>query len=210
MDWKAFAIGVAVGGLAGAGIGYWLGTRWEIVEEDDILEVEPKPAMEDAASPEENEDESVQEIRIAETIRKYQPFAEDLADGVEREYSLVELFDQYALEEQGVAPSEVDTDAYVISNITYDTTKDSWDKIHLTYYPDYDLVVTDEEDISHDPRKCFGDLVVDFVKDNSAQVISRKIMYVRNGYLSTDYEVDVCRKVDADGWIADYLEGLDG
>lgn len=211
MDWKAFALGAAVGSLVGAGVGYWLATRWEVVDDDDILEPAYKVEPEDAEEPAKEEaKEPFDEIRIAETVRKYQPFSEDMADRSRDERALVDIFDEYALETQGVAPSEFDTDAYVISNITYGETKPSWDKIHMTYYPDYDLVVTDDEDISHNPAKCFGELVVDFVKENRDVVMDRKQIYVRNSYTSTDYEVDIRGKRDAEGWIADYLEGIDG
>lgn len=209
MDWKAFALGAAAGGLVGAGIGYWFATRWEVVDDDYILE--PTPQEEPEEVPEAHEDEEpFDEIRIAETIRKYQPFSEDVHYERREQKALVELFDEYALDVEGVAPSEIDTEAYIISNITYDETKSSWDKIHMTYYPDYDLVVTDEEDISHNPVKCFGELVVDFVKGNRDVVMGEKTIYVRNSYTSTDYEVDIRGKGDAEGWIADYLEGLDG
>ncbi|MBO7674691.1 MAG: hypothetical protein J6S63_06740 [Atopobiaceae bacterium] len=204
MEWKSFALGSALGLAAGAGIGYLLATRWEVV--DEITE-DPELVTGTPCEPE-GKDDAFEEVRIAKTLRNYQPFSEDLQEG-ETDYITKSTYEEHMLEETGVGPAYDDDAPHVITYSEFDNENPEYDKLHLDFYPDYDLVVTEEEQMVDDPTIMLGEDVMAFLKERYKDG-NPALVFVRNPHHSQDYEVSVLPKEGADGWIRDYLEGMDG
>ena len=207
MDWKSFGIGMAVGAAAGVGISWLVANRYEVVDDDGFEDVvvEHNPIGDTCADP-----DVFDEISLADTITRYEPSQEN-NESEENSVpdEMAEMFANYMIYESGVGPGEDPDAAYVISEHDYEHTNCCWDKVHMTFYPDNDLMVTDEERMVDDPSVTIGSNVFAFVKE-SWYDFDDPVIFVRNPRHSTDYMVDLRTKYEAEGWIRDYLEGMDG
>lgn len=189
-----FFKGLLVGTAAGVGVGffagYFLASRYELVTEDESVAEEAKEVV--GAT---GHDQEAFERLVEEIDEKNSEHDED-------------EFDDF-MEQYGAHPEEMDTlDPHVITKDQYENEAACLDKIRLIFYPDYDLLVTEEEEMVDSPQRMLGENVIAFMEDTFENNGPRTV-YVRNERFGADYEVELCTKLQADGWIRDYLEGMD-
>ena len=189
-----FFKGLLVGTAAGVGVGffagYFLASRYELVTEDESVAEEPKEVV--GAT---GHDQEAFE-RLVEEIDEKNPEHDEDEFGA-------------FMESYGAHPEEMDTiDPHVITKDQYENEAACLDKIRLIFYPDYDLLVTEEEEMVDSPQRMLGENVIAFMED-TFENNGHQTVYVRNERFGADYEVELCTKLQADGWIRDYLEGMD-
>ena len=186
-----FFKGLLVGTAAGVGVGffagYFLASRYELVTEDEPVAEETKEVVGATGHD--------QDVSVIKSLPRETTDDED-------EFGAF-------MESYGAHPEEMDTlDPHVITKDQYENEAACLDKIRLIFYPDYDLLVTEEEEMVDSPQRMLGENVIAFMEDtfenNGPQTV-----YVRNERFGADYEVELCTKLQADGWIRDYLEGMD-
>lgn len=186
-----FFKGLLVGTAAGVGVGFFAGyfvaSRYELVTEDEPVIEEGKEAV---GATGHDQDDSEEEV-------------------AEENHELdVDDFDAF-MESYGAHPEEADSiEPHIITEDQYENEAKHLDKIRLIFYPDYDVLVTEEEELVDSPHRMLGESIVAFMEDTFEDNGPRTV-YVRNERFGADYEVELCTKLQADGWVRDYLEGMD-
>lgn len=225
IDWISFGMGAAVGGAAfGVGTYLYLNSKADEIEEESFESENPQydkthyvylpvpykdyENIVDGYSTESDDDD-------IEPDRNPEIETIDLEPEQEKEVNAVAKdFITYMEEEVGVNPKEDGfKEPYVISYGEFENENPQYDKIHLAYFPAYGILITDEEEIVDSPTRMIGRNVIDFI-DEAAEhggfdMKENPLVYVRNDGWGTDYEVELRTKLQASGWLRDYMEGLD-
>lgn len=220
IDWISFGIGVAVGGAA-FGVGTYLYLK--SVDDEDMYEpfeseereLLPYRDYENIAdgyfteSDDDDVDDDIEPDRNPEieTI-DLEPEQEEGVNTVTKD------FITYMEEEVGINPKEDGfKEPYVISYGEFENENPQYDKIHLVYFPVHGILVTDEEEIVDSPTRMIGRNVIDFIDEAYAHggfdMTGNPLVHVRNDGWGADYEVELRTKLQASGWLRDYMEGLD-
>lgn len=228
IDWMSFGIGAGVGIAAGA-VGMYAFLQNYTAEEEGVESyavgysegysegqgqarkiLRERAELERIASGYSTESEDVEEAvePEIETVELEEPVEEEEVDKVEED------FIAYMEEEIGVNPREGEfKEPYVISYSEFENENPEYDKIHLTYYPAYGILATDEEEVVDGPGRMIGNVVISFIDEAAAHggfdMKNNPLVHVRNDGWGADYEVELSTKLQASGWIRDYMEGLD-
>ena len=186
-----FFKGLLVGTAAGVGVGFFAGyfvaSRYELVTEDEPVVEEGKEVVGATGHD--------QDVSVIKSLPRETTDDED-------------EFDEF-MEQYGAHPEEVDSiEPHIIPESSYENEAKHLDKIHLIFYPDYGVLVTEEDELVDSPQRMLGSNIVAFMEDTFEDNGPRTV-YVRNERFGADYEVELCTKLQADGWIRDYLEGMD-
>jgi len=231
MNWTSFGIGMGVG-MAAGGLGVYMFLQAYEKTDDDAYAEGYSDGQEQARKflREREEIERQRDAdRVDRLVREYS--AERVDDIPEEEEEdgepepenwkpkevrkgMEEDFRHYVETEVGVNPREADNvDPYIVSYEEFDNENPEYDKIHLVYFPSHGILMTDEEEIVDSPARMIGDTVISFIDEASMHgafdMKNNPLLYVRNDRWGTDYEVELRTKLQATGWIRDYLEGMD-
>lgn len=235
MNWTSFGIGMGVG-IAAGGLGMYMFLQaYEKTDDDAYAEgysagqEQARKFLRERAEIERKRDGEI----VDRLVREYSAErVDDIPEEAEEEEGepepevwpkevkedmqddLQEDFRRYMETEVGVNPRENEvSDPYLVSYEEFDNENPEYDKIHLVYFPSHGILMTDDEEIVDSPGRMIGDGVISFIDEAAMHggfdMKTNPLIYVRNDRWGTDYEVELRTKLQATGWIRDYMEGMD-